>query len=200
MHRQCKQSKCTFKLTFRTRQTHFWVFSFLAKASVLFSDESHKNGRLKGFLDPFMWRAFPRVPFWQTHTRPHSPKLPLPRVRTHTQVGVKMVRDHKQCWKQSSLWLSPSYVTRMETDVQKCKAIHRRAHRLSLTPLSSQSCLDLLQCKTWVPEYSQNSYNAVPFSCFQMSRFSPFSLGGFCLVSVFQGGDLLHGDFAWHCL
>lgn len=89
-----------------------------------------------------------------------------------------MVRGHKQCWKQSSLWLSPSYVTRMETDVQRCKVIHRRAHSkppVFLAPLSSQSGIDLLQCKTWVPECSQNSSNAVPSSCFQMSRFHLFT-------------------------
>lgn len=127
-----------------------------------------------------MWCAFPRVPFWQTRTRPHFPKLPLPRIRTHTQVGVKMVGGHKQCWKQSSLWLSPSRVTGTETDVQRWKVVHRRAHskprRLPVSnPLSSQSCIDLLQGKTWVPECSQNSYNAVPFSCFQMSRFHLFT-------------------------
>lgn len=75
-----------------------------------------------------MWSAFPTVPFWKPAPDPTCPSSHCP------ALGLTLLYDceegtwSQKCGKQSSLLLPPFYVTRMETDVQRCKVIHRRAH------------------------------------------------------------------------
>lgn len=153
-----------------------------------------------------MCSAFPTVPFWWANTSPHFSKLLSP--------GLKTLSHHVRKWGGSlvtTMWktqqssLPPSYTTRIETDAQRCKAIHRKSHsKLHILPISKPSLfskphwsLTIQNMGTRVLNKGATTRLLSPF--FERAGFT-FSLWGFCLVSIFQGDDLPHGDAAWHCL